>query len=166
MRAAKNYVNFINSLKEFSLPVKYQILIAGTGELEEEVKHTIKENGLEDKIILLGLKKNVNIFLNKSHVFLMPSLWEGMPIAILEAGAAALPVIAAPVGNIPKLITSETGYLTAWEQFPKVMYEIYQNYEEAIIKGGNLREKIKKEFSIESVVIKHEKLYKEILNNA
>jgi len=93
----------------------------------------------------------------------MPSLWEGFPISILEAGASALPVLSTPVGSIPSFLTEECGYLSEIEAFPEKMVEIMADYNKAKIKGEELRKKIQENFSIESVVLKHEKLYKSLL---
>ena len=61
--------------------------------------YDLGEQDLKDYIKLLGLRNDIPNLLNKSHCLLMPSLWEGLPIVILEAGASRLPVISTPVGR-------------------------------------------------------------------
>ena len=61
--------------------------------------------GLENQVEFPGLCDNVYPKLAHGDVFLMPSKWEGVPMAVIEAMATGLPVIASNVGGLPHLIT-------------------------------------------------------------
>ena len=76
---------------------KIRILIAGNdgGEYEQEVRKKIKEYGLEEYVILLGIRKDIDVLMRKSSAFLLPSLYEGMPLVLIEAQAAGLPCVTA-----------------------------------------------------------------------
>ena len=72
-----------------------KLIILGTGELEEYLKTLVKEMNLENYVYILGHKnKNVYTYMKKSDIFVMPSLFEGMPNVILEAMECGLPIIA------------------------------------------------------------------------
>ena len=118
---------------------------------------------MKEYVKLLGLRNDIPELLNQSHCLLMPSLWEGLPIVILEAGASNLPIIATPVGSIPSLLNGENSYLSDFENFKEKMLYIFNNYSEAKIKSEKLFYDIKNIYSIEIIVKKHEKIYKDLV---
>lgn len=73
----------------------------GTGSLEAELKARVQELGVASRVRFLGFRKDVADCLAASDVLAMPSHSEGLPIALLEAFAAGLPVVASAVGGIP-----------------------------------------------------------------
>lgn len=94
------------------LPENYIFLIAGTGELEEDIREKIKSNNLENRVILLGNCPHDEIinYLSISHIFIRPSIREGLGNAFLEAMAMGVPVIGTLVGGIKDFLTpGETG---------------------------------------------------------
>jgi len=68
-------------------------LWVGTGELEEEYRLKIKREGLEKRIIMTGVRKDITEILQASDCFLFPSLWEGLPVSVIEAQATGLPCV-------------------------------------------------------------------------
>ncbi len=162
----KNHTLLIQCAKSMKVNYKFQILIAGDGPLHNELQEEIESNNLEDYIKLLGMRSDIAELLNKVHCFVMPSLWEGLPISILEAGAAKVPVISTPVGSIPFLLNSENSYLTSQKHFSDTMIEVMDNYETAMKKAEKLKEKIIAGFTHESMVVQHENIYAELVENS
>lgn len=76
---------------------RIRILCAGNvgGEYDEQVKAKIAEYGLEERMLLLGVRKDVDVLMRKSAAFLLPSLYEGMPLVLIEAQASGLPCVTA-----------------------------------------------------------------------
>ena len=76
---------------------KIRILCAGNvgGEYDESVAAKIKECGLEEQMLLLGVREDIDVLMRKSAAFLLPSLYEGMPLVLIEAQASGLPCITA-----------------------------------------------------------------------
>lgn len=72
---------------------KAELLYIGTGELEEQVKAYVKKKKCADKVRFLGIRSDVAELMQASDVFLLPSLYEGLPIVAVEAQAAGLPVV-------------------------------------------------------------------------
>lgn len=68
-------------------------LIIGDGSLREEIIKKIKELNLEDNVILMGNRDDVNDLMQGMDCFLMPSKYEGLPITLIEAQASSLPCI-------------------------------------------------------------------------
>jgi glycosyltransferase involved in cell wall biosynthesis len=89
------------------------LLIVGTGELLGELTNLSQEHNLGDAVTFAGRRSDVNNMLNVMDIFALPSLSEGLPMAMLEAMAAQKAVIATTVGDVTKVINSENGVLIA-----------------------------------------------------
>ena len=84
--------------------------IAGDGELRDELEEQAKQLG--DHVVMLGNRSDVPDLLASFAVFAYPSRFEGLCLAVLEAQAAGVPVVATPVGGIREtVIDGETGFL-------------------------------------------------------
>ncbi len=87
-------------------------VFAGRGELEVELKAQVHRLGVEAKVFFLGLRQDIPRILAMLDVFVLPSLSEGLSMAILEAMIAGKPVVATQVGGNPELVLDgETGFL-------------------------------------------------------
>jgi len=80
------------------------VAIAGRGELESSLLQRAQELRLADRVHLLGLRSDVANLLAGADVFVLPSLSEGVPLALLEAMAAARPIVASDVGEVPAVL--------------------------------------------------------------
>ena len=76
---------------------KIRILCAGNegGMIEEKVKALIKENELTDYMLLLGVRKDINVLMRKASALILPSFYEGMPLVLIEAQTSGLPCVVA-----------------------------------------------------------------------
>ena len=101
-KAQWSIVKVARMLKNAGEKVKF--FIVGEGPLRDDLQQLIIDNGVQDYVFLLGFRQDVNKLLQVAEVFILPSLDEGMPMALLEAVASKTPVLATPVGDIPKLI--------------------------------------------------------------
>ena len=87
-------------------------LIAGEGELKDELRARIADNNLSDFVCLIGFQSELRSLMKACDVFVLPSRFEGMPNVVMEAMAEGTPVIASDVNGIKELmIDGETGYL-------------------------------------------------------
>lgn len=88
-----------------------KIHMIGNGILYEEVCKKIEEYWLQDIVILLGIKTHTEVIreMKKSHVFLLPSKWEGQPLTLLEAMACGLSLICTDVGDNKRIIDPSLG---------------------------------------------------------
>ena len=89
---------------EFHSGLDARIALVGIGPLEDSIRALIKEHGLANNIELLGKRDDVAELLHDSKGFVLSSLYEGLPMTVLEAMAAGLPVIATSVGGVPDII--------------------------------------------------------------
>jgi len=90
---------------------KVLLIIVGEGPLFEKIRAQIKELDLEKNIVLLGIRQDVPRLLASSDIYVSSSHWEGLPLTILEAMMTALPIVATSVGDVPRLVTPEVGFL-------------------------------------------------------
>jgi glycosyltransferase involved in cell wall biosynthesis len=88
------------------LPPSLKVLIIGDGKLRSQLEQDTLKRGLSSQVIFLGTRKPIFPILKALDLFLLPSLWEGFSMAILEAMAMGLPVIATKVGGAEEVITS------------------------------------------------------------
>ena len=163
LRKPKNHIHLIKSAISLKNDFDFQILIAGDGPLRHELDKQIELYGLKNCVKLLGLRSDIPELLNKSHCFVMPSLWEGMPIAILEAGASGLPVISTSVGTISSILNNENSFLTDLDNFEIEMKNVLLNYDNALSKAKILEKTIMENYDIQTLSKRHEEIYFNVL---
>lgn len=94
LSAPKNHMFLLDVFKNISEINSDAILIlVGEGELREDIEKRITDLNLNDKVIMLGSRNDVSEILQAVDVFLFPSLWEGLPVSVVEAQAAGLPCL-------------------------------------------------------------------------
>lgn len=86
-----------------------RLALAGAGEGHGRLRELVTSLGLEGSVRLLGWRDDVPQLLAASDVYVSASRWEGLPMAILEAMAAGLPVVATGVGEVPLLLAGQRG---------------------------------------------------------
>lgn len=91
----KNHEFLIQVFKKIheSCPESVLVLI-GRGEAEEKVRAQVSNLGLRDSVIFLGIRNDVSKLLNVMDVFVLPSIYEGLPVTLVEAQANGLPIVA------------------------------------------------------------------------
>jgi glycosyltransferase involved in cell wall biosynthesis len=91
-----------------------RLMIVGDGKLHGELIALAAQLEISDRVSFLGARTDISEFLSAINVFILPSLWEGQPIALLEALAIGKPCIASAVDGIPEIITNGiNGYLVS-----------------------------------------------------
>lgn len=89
-----------------------RLVIAGDGPLREKLQHTSKTLNIDQRVHFLGWRDDAAQVLAALDVFLMPSLWEGFGLVMLEAMAQQLPIIGSRVSAVPEVVQDgETGLL-------------------------------------------------------
>lgn len=81
------------------LDVPFRLLVAGDGEFRDRLERTVKDSGLEKLVLFLGFQEKINDYLAAADIVVLPSLREGLSIALLEAMAAGKPIIAGNIGS-------------------------------------------------------------------
>jgi len=163
LQEPKNPLYLVELVLKLKDEHKFIINVAGNGHLTEDLKSLIRENNLEDWFVFLGFSRDIPNLLAKSHCMIMPSLWEGMPISILEAGAAAVPIVSTPVGSIPSILNDDNAYLTELDTFHLNLAKVIDNYPLAQSKAQKLKTLVLNDYDIKNIAEKHHQLYATIL---
>ncbi len=88
------------------------LVIAGKGPLENDLLEEAEEAGIAGQVKFIGMRLDIPELLKLFDVYVLPSLWEGMPMVLLEAMAAGCPIVATDVGGVSSVIKhEETGLL-------------------------------------------------------
>ena len=113
LKAPKDFLTLVRALA--ALPSQeYEALIVGHGPDRSEVEAEIQRLGLDDRVQLAGERSDVPELLAASDVFVLSSRSEGLPVSVLEAMAAELPIVASRVGGLAELfVDGETGILVS-----------------------------------------------------
>lgn len=112
----KNHIVMIDAMKELmDLPLVY--VICGSGPWENKLKQHVRDMGLENRVKFAGYVEQVPAILRQADCFVFPSFQEGLPVAVMEAMAVGLPVIATRIRGITDLLEHvKGGYLADdWE---------------------------------------------------
>tara|TARA_R110001583_G_scaffold22536_1_gene84483 strand:- start:3592 stop:4692 length:1101 start_codon:yes stop_codon:yes gene_type:complete len=140
-----------------------KLVIAGDGPLREDISAYIATKNYGHIVTMLGERKDIANILNALDVFALTSSSEGIPMTILEAMAASLPVIATNVGGIPQVVLDKkTGFLVENKNQNSLVETIIQ-----LIVQPQLRQKLgqkgylflKQNYAIKHVVDKYENTY-------
>jgi glycosyltransferase involved in cell wall biosynthesis len=163
----KNPMDVIKTAKEvLAKDPSVHFLMAGDGELRASVEALAQSEGITSQVHFLGWRQDVPALLAASNCFLLTSLWEGLPRAIVEASAARLPSVAYAVNGVKEIIQDgETGFSIPPHQ-PEIAAEkilwLKDHPQDAKQMGQKARAAIEKEFDIDRMVRQQESLYKEL----
>jgi glycosyltransferase involved in cell wall biosynthesis len=138
-------------------------LVIGDGELRPELELQIQAAGLTGRVRLLGWRRDIPELLGATDVFVMTSLWEVLPRAILEAMSSGRPVVANAVDGVKEIVKDgETGYLTEPLEPAKTAecaLKLLRDPSLAGRLGANGRKLITLEYDIDNMVRQQEVLY-------
>jgi glycosyltransferase involved in cell wall biosynthesis len=111
----KNPLALIDSFASaFTATPAAHLLLAGDGTLREAARQRAASHGLAARVHFLGVQTETAALLNAADLFALASDWEGTPLAVMEAMAAGLPVVATCVGGVPELVHhNEAGLLVS-----------------------------------------------------
>jgi len=140
-----------------------KILIVGSGELEEELKALTRQQQISSQVIFTGYRSDVARMLSVMDIFVLPSLWEAMPFAVLEAMAVGKPVIATEVdGARDAVIHGETGLLVPTgdeKALAKAILRLWGNRGEAQRMGQAGQRRAGSLFNMDLMIKQTERLY-------
>ncbi len=142
-----------------------RFLVVGKGYLKRKLENLARSLGISDEVVFAGLRQDIPLILNSLDLFVLPSLWEGFGIAIIEAMACAVPVIASNVGGIPEIVQhGENGILIAPknpDEIVSAVIRVLKNKELADRLAENGMETVKEKFEVEKMVRRVEQVYEE-----
>lgn len=144
-------------------------VIAGDGRMREQLEELRSRLGLNDAVDFLGAvpRHNVPDLLSSLDVFVLTSSWEGLPMALIEAAASGLPVVATDVGGVREVVQDGlNGFLVPsgdWQQIAAKVLLLLNDTEMRAAFGAQARGRAKAEFDIARLARDTADLYRRIL---
>ncbi|HCD8149403.1 TPA: glycosyltransferase [Enterobacter hormaechei] len=142
-------------------------IFVGDGDLRSQIEKLAAKEISAGRIILLGWRNDIAEILSLSDVFILPSKWEGMPLAILEAQASGLPCIASDIAGNKSLIKDNiNGILFQNDSVDSLLTKIIllSSADERKRISHNAMDIVKKKHCIHSRIKEMESLYESLLN--
>lgn len=153
----------LEAAKNIEPKKEIQIVIIGAGEDKNKLKNLVAKKQPGVMIDFIGFVPKAYLYLKAFDIFVLPSVKEGLPYVLLEAGLAARPVVATAVGGVPEIILEEkTGLLTPPKNPALIAAAISRLLTDPNLAkrlGSALREHILNNYSIEKMIKKTEALY-------
>jgi glycosyltransferase involved in cell wall biosynthesis len=166
---AKGYEDMIEAFRLLRQTAPEPMLVmVGTGSTVETIKNQIEDLDLNQSVILTGEREDVPRLLALGDVYASSSHREGLPLAVLEAMMAGLPVVATSVGDIPNVVTEETGVVVPPhrpELLAAALDDLLQNPKKRQAMGQAAYRRAMSEYSVDAWMKKHLALYREILSS-
>jgi glycosyltransferase involved in cell wall biosynthesis len=138
-------------------------IIVGDGPLKEEIMQHRKKLGLEAKVFMPGLETNVKPWMSAMDVFMMSSVFEGLPIALLESMSMACAICTTDAGGIKEVIhDNENGYIAGVDDLSllqKKLNQLLTSKSEIARLGHNARSTVIQSFSMKKMVSALDALY-------
>jgi glycosyltransferase involved in cell wall biosynthesis len=144
-------------------PDGWRAAVIGDGNERAAIEREISARGLDSRVELLGDRDDVPEMLARADIFALSSRWEALPISILEAMAAGLPVVATEVDGVPELVVDgETGFLVPSghpEELAAAITRLLEDEKARKAMGSAGRARVADRFAIEAFGRAHRDLY-------
>ena len=165
---AKDYPNMLHAFAQVcQRDSSAVLLLVGHGSLQQETESLAQSLGLGDRIRFLGVRSDVPEVMAAADGYVMSSAWEGMPIALLEAGAAGLPIVATRVGGNHEVVRDgESGFLVPPRDAAALGQAMLRLMEQAPARrrdmGERGREHVRVHYGLGRVVERWQDLYRQV----
>lgn len=140
------------------------LLLVGAGRLAETLQTQARELGVAELVWFLGTRRDLPRLYRAMDVFVFPSLWEGLPLALLKAMAAGLPVVATRIGGAQEVVQDRHNGLLVPpaqpEPLAEAILELYHHPERRQVWGEQARRTIEESFSVQAMLRELQNLYR------
>jgi len=143
------------------------IILVGDGPLKHLLLEVREKMGLTPYVHFLGLRKDIPEILSESDIFVSTSRWEGLPLSILEAMAAAKPIVATAVPGVLEVLEEKSGVLIPLDdidELTKALQTLLEDPQKREELGRMARDRVRAHYALENTVRKWEALYKELIH--
>lgn len=138
-------------------------VIAGEGELDAELKSAARELGVDDRVRFVGMRLDLPQLLKVFDLYVLPSEWEGLPMAILEAMGSGCPIVATDVGGLRTAIESDVNGRLVPPRDPQALADaiagLLASPETRRRYAAEAKGTFHERFSAEAMTRRYEKLY-------
>ena len=145
----------------------WELLMVGNGPMLNELQRSAIMLGLQDKITFVGEVPDVRPYLEKMDIFVLPSVSEGLSLAVIEAALAGRFVIATSVGGVPEIIKDkETGLLFRPKNIEQLVGHLnwaMEHRHDAKRMAAQLQKDVLERFDINKIIFQYQKLYEKLM---
>lgn len=168
----KGYPDLLQAFKTLSqrLDTPLKLVLVGDGPQRPELEELSQTLGIHRNVLFLGWRPDVPSLLQTFDIYVQPSHTEGLPMALLEASASALPIVATAVGGVPELLSDgynallvQPGDTTA---MAKALECLITNPQLAKSLAHAARHRVIEDFSAQAMANAHLSLYERLLREA
>lgn len=162
----KDHITLLRAFAEARVGRSVELVLVGTGPERAAIEAEVQRLGLNNQVKLLGARDDVASVLAASHVFALSSSREGLPLALLEALAAGLPVVATAVGEIPAVVSQSIGRVVPAGDsaaFGKALAELLDHAEFRERAAGAGRSLIRSRYDEDQMVVRYAEIYRELV---
>lgn len=168
MTLQKDPLTMVEAIKRVaSQRTDIHFLMVGDGELCEQAKAAVRGAHLQDRVTFTGFRQDIPAVLAALDIYVLPSLWEGLSIAMLEAMTMGKAVIASAVdGNVEAIEDQKNGWLITPQRPQELadkIIEAHDQVEKRRAFGQAARQTIMRRFSIQAMVQNIEDSYRQVL---
>lgn len=143
-----------------------RFMIVGQGRLETPLKQQAEALGIAERVTFTGLRHDIPAVLAESDVFVLSSLWEGLPLTAVEAMAAARPAVLTDVGGNRDIVEHGVHGLIVppgnVQALAAALLDLLNDPARRVAMGGAARARVRHDFSIDTITAQHEQLYEAI----
>lgn len=154
-------IDAVTGLVDDGLPIR--LLIVGEGDERKNLEAQVAQKSIAHRVIFAGFQSNTESWLSSFDLFALPSLTEGTPMALLEAMAMGVPVVASNIGGVPKVVTdAQNGLLVESGSSESIIKAISRILHDPILSekmSTEAQKEVKAGYQIGSWAGKIEKLY-------
>jgi glycosyltransferase involved in cell wall biosynthesis len=166
LEPVKDYPTLLRALAE--LPASNRLIIAGSGRLESDLRLLSRQLGIDSRVHFAGFQSDIRPWMQAADAFVLSSLWEGLPMCLLEAAACAVATVAPDIPGVREILTDgQNGFSFAAGNPASLrdsmirMTRLDTNEHSAM--GLAARQKILADFSLSAVLDRWQALYVHLL---
>lgn len=167
MTKQKDPFTLVRAIALIPNDINLKFVFVGDGDLKQEVMSLSKQLKIFDRITFLDFRQDVPNVLNAIDIYCLPSLWEGLPLGMLEAMAMKKVIVATAIDGTKEVIKNKINGIVIPIESPKLLAEAlllaFSDKELRESMGENASQTIKDDFNIEKMVINIQNEYKNLI---
>lgn len=146
---------------------KCHFVLLGDGPERQNLESLAQKLGVSNKVVFPGYRKDVSRFLAAMDIYVLPSLWEGLPLGLIEAAFLGKAIIATEVGGNPEIVSDGvTGFLVKHDDTKALAKKILLLAESPELRASlavKAQQKVLEQFSVRRMVQQYEEVYNQTL---
>lgn len=147
--------------------VKIKLLVVGEGKLKRQLGDLADRLKIKDSVVFCGFRDDIPEVLRAIDILVLPSLWEGFPVSVLEAMASGLPVVASDVGGVSEVVQNgRNGVLVRpadYRHLSTALYNLIREPERILRLGAEGKKLVGEKFTLKKMIEDTEDIYDKLL---